>query len=201
MDYLVTESQLKILVENTSESYVFKSEYKPENKSVLASYYLLDENDKTYKVLNPIEIENKNQVWADGKLVYYIKMPVIILPKSQVYKLGPESNHEGYFKFQIPYWLFKKQEDLKIQKLNQTKKFSAKNDSDFVKSYDIYDYRTAFESIGTDMTKWSNMFELWKKHDDIKKQKEAGTYVEPEKPYVNLSRGFLGIGDSHWSGD
>ena len=57
MDFLLNESQLEVILENVTNSHVFKTEYNPGNKTILASYYVLDETDKVYKVLNPMEFE------------------------------------------------------------------------------------------------------------------------------------------------
>lgn len=200
MDFILSENQLKVIMENVTDSYVFKTEYNPGNKTIMASYYLLDETDKTYKVLNPMEFE-QSTVWADGKAVYKIKMPVITLPKTQVFKLGPETDYKGYYKFQIPYWLFKKEPNMAIKKINKPKRFTSPNDTEFIRSFTNSDYRDAFEAIGTDMKKWTAMSNILEKWLEIERQKAAGTYVEPEKPGSQPSQGFGFMGSSHWTGD
>jgi hypothetical protein len=200
MDFLLNESQLEVILENVTNSHVFKTEYNPGNKTILASYYVLEETDKVYKVLNPMEFE-QSTVWGDSKAVYKIKMPVVTLSKTQVTKLGPEAGFKGYYKFEIPYWVYKKEPNMVIKKINKPKRFTSPNDSEFIRSFTNSDYREAFEVIGTDMRKWTGMSNILEKWLEIERQKKAGTYVEPEKPNSNPSQGFGFMGDSNWTGD
>jgi hypothetical protein len=123
----LTESELenivKLVMEQSSPiDYLFKSEYIPEDKSIIASYYVLGETDKFWDVLNIIEKEDNRTVWADDAKVYRYYPRKTKLPKSQVQQ-SEEIGNTGFFVFRIPYWLYRKDPSLEIKRIEGKKRF------------------------------------------------------------------------------
>jgi len=139
----LTESELENIVKLVMEqdapiNYLFKSEYIPEEKSIIASYYVLGETDKFWDVLNIIEKEDRGSVWADDAKVYKYYPRKTKLPKSQVQQLE-EIGNTGFFVFRIPYWLYKKDPSLEIKRIEGKKRF-------------LYtDFKTAEDVVGFDV--------------------------------------------------
>jgi hypothetical protein len=139
----LTESELENIVkwvmeQDTPTNYLFKSEYIPEDKSIIASYYVLGETDKFWDVLNIVEREDRNSVWADSSKVYRYYPRKSKLPKSQVQQLE-EIGNTGFFVFRIPYWLFKKDPGLEVKRIEGPKRFS------------YPDFKTAEDVVGFDV--------------------------------------------------
>lgn len=96
--------------------------YSSVDKSIIGAYYLLSESDKSYKVLNVREEENKTKRRMDGTLFYHLYPSIINLPKSNVKIDGEVEDKPGFYWFKIPYWIFKSSDDLKIMRLKIDKK-------------------------------------------------------------------------------
>lgn len=136
---LITENQYSKLIEsqeNESDTF-WRSNFDSETKTVNNSYYLWDENSDSYKILNFIEKE-KPTTWYSGDKDYLIYPKSVVLPKKFVEKLDAVPNREGYFVFRIPYWLYKKEDNLAIRRIpTKYKKFSLSNiDDKFYKMLD-----------------------------------------------------------------
>lgn len=126
---LITENQYYRLVEsqeNVLDTF-WKSNFDGETKTVNNSYYLWSENSDSYRILNIIERE-KPTVWYSGDKDYLIYPKSVTLPKKFVEKLEEVPNRQGYFVFKIPYWLYKKEDNLTIKRIpTKYKKFSLSN--------------------------------------------------------------------------
>ena len=139
----LTESELENIVKLVMEqdapvNYLFKSEYIAEDKSIIASYYVLGETDKFWDVLNIVEREDRGSVWADDARVYKYYPRKTKLPKSQVQQIE-EIGNTGFFVFRIPYWLYKKDPSLEIKRIEGKKRF-------------LYtDFKTAEDVVGFDV--------------------------------------------------
>jgi hypothetical protein len=139
----LTESELENIVKLVMEqdapiNYLFKSEYIPEDKSIIASYYVLGETDKFWDVLNIVEREDRGSVWADDAKVYKYYPRKTKLPKSQVQQIE-EIGNTGFFVFRIPYWLYRKDPSLEIKRIEGKKRF-------------LYtDFKTAEDVVGFDV--------------------------------------------------
>lgn len=150
----LTKSLLRRIVEQViGNDLLFKSSYNPEDKSILASYYILDENDKFWEVVNIKERENKSATWADGTIDYKFYPSVTRIPKSQVEKLE-EINNTGYFVFKIPYWLYKKRPELEVKRIKGNKRFTSPPMENLEKEITLKDLEPAMLGIGADMKKY-----------------------------------------------
>jgi hypothetical protein len=120
---VITESQFtklfNLLNEQESLNPLFQSDYNADTKSITVAYYVLEEKPNSYKIINPIEIEDKSSIYADSFIPYTLRLKVTDLPKSQVKVIGEQ---DGYTVFEVPYWLYRKNEDLKVKRLDTTQK-------------------------------------------------------------------------------
>ena len=189
----LTESDLEKLVQRILEEeggnqpdFLFKTEYNPNDKSITASYYLLGENDRTWDLLNIQEKERMSAVWGDDAKVYTYQPVVFKLPKSQALMVE-EIGNTGYFIFKIPYWLYKKESNMQVKRLEGKKRFvqpDIKGIEDVV-PYEVLE--PAMLAIGSDMKKLKGMKVAF---DDYKNPKKP---VKPEdKPgYVPSTFGNI----------
>ena len=189
----LTESDLEKLVQRILEEeggnqpdFLFKTEYNPNDKSITASYYLLGENDRTWELLNIQEKERMGAVWGDDAKVYTYQPVVFKLPKSQALMVE-EIGNTGYFIFKIPYWLYKKEPNMLVKRLEGNKRFvqpDIKGIEDVV-PYEVLE--PAMLAIGSDMKKLKGMKVAL---DDYKNPKKP---VKPEdKPgYVPSTFGNI----------
>ncbi len=137
MEILITENQLKKIVENEEKDNLFYStEYNPETKKLRSYYYLYGENPDSYQILNIKEIPGKG-VWANGKASYTLLFDKIFVPKKFVNKLDEHPTKKGYFEFELPYWLYKNEKALNLKRIpTDFKKFSNYNlDPSYMKNY------------------------------------------------------------------
>jgi len=152
----VTESQFKrlfnILNEEVETDPIFQSDYDSDKKTIRVSYYVLEEKPNSYRIINPVELQNKNSVYADDFIPYHIILNVADLPKSQVSVLG-ETN--GYTIFEIPYWLYKKNNDLRVTRIpSQMKRTDARTSrSDMYSKYNTETLMKILEPLGGDIRK------------------------------------------------
>lgn len=129
----------------------YKKVYNPEDKTIDAWYYVKSETSTQVVILNIQEKEKSGSEWANGALDYFLRVKEIKLPKSQIKVLLHDENRPGYFLMKIPYWLFKKNEDLEITRIPVLKKFSIKPDDPMIDNFSIKEYREALKGCGTDM--------------------------------------------------
>lgn len=129
----------------------YKKVYNPEDKTIDAWYYVKSETSTQVVILNIHEKEKSGSEWANGALDYFLRVKEIKLPKSQIKVLSHDENRPGYFLMRIPYWLFKKNEDLEILRIPVSKKFSIKHDDPMIDNFSIKEYREALKGCGTDM--------------------------------------------------
>jgi hypothetical protein len=137
MEILITENQLKKIVENEEKDNLFYStEYNPETKKLRSYYYLYGEKPDSYQILNIKEIHG-NGVWANGKASYTLLFDKIFVPKKFVNKLDEHPTKKGYFEFELPYWLYKNEKALNLKRIpTDFKKFSNYNlDPSYMKNY------------------------------------------------------------------
>ena len=176
----LTESHLEKLVRRILEEdgtnqpdFLLKTQYNPNDKSITASYYLLGENDRTWELLNIQEKERMGAVWGDDAKVYTYQPVVFKLPKSQALMVE-EIGNTGYFIFKIPYWLYKKEPNMLVKRLEGNKRFvqpDIKGIEDVV-PYEVLE--PAMLAIGSDMKKLKGMKVAL---DDYKNPKKP---VKPE---------------------
>lgn len=132
MKIILTESQLKRVVESEGEvDNFYRGEYNPDSKKLSGYYYLSNEKNDSYQIVNAKELI-RPEVWANGKKVYILKIHEFKLPKKFVDKLEEHPTKKGYFKFDLPYWLYKKENDLEIKRIP----------TDYKKFKQIYDLET-----------------------------------------------------------
>lgn len=157
---VITESQLNRLYESMEIQMdidpILQTKYDADSKTIITSYYVLDEKPNSYKVINPIEIEEKSSIYADGFVPYTLILKVTDLPKSQVKVLGEKN---GYTIFELPYWLYRKNDDLKVRRIiNQSKRPNAKTGrSDIYNLYDTDTLMKIVEPLGGDTRKMKTM--------------------------------------------
>lgn len=189
----LTESHLEKLVQRIMEEdgtiqpdFLFKTQYNPNDKSITTSYYLLGENDRTWELLNIQERERIGSVWADDAKVYTYQPTVFKLPKSQALMVE-EIGNTGYFIFKIPYWLYKKESNMQVKRLEGKKRFVQPDIKGIEDVVPFQVLEPAMEAIGADMQKLKGMKVSL---DDYKNPKKP---VKPEdKPgYVPSSFGDI----------
>lgn len=129
----------------------YKKVYNPEDKTIEAWYYIKSETPTQVILLNVQEKENPGKEWASGSLDYRLKIKEVKLPKSQIKVLSHDNTRQGYFLIKIPYWLFKKNEDLELLRIPVSKKFTIKPDDPMIMLFQNKNYREALHGSGTDM--------------------------------------------------
>jgi hypothetical protein len=171
------EKTLRLIIEQAQGGNpLFKTNYDPETKKLSASYYLIDETDKFWEVINIIEREQKNIEWADGAKSYKFLYKRIRLPKSQVLNKG-EIENTGYHIFEIPYWLFSKQSDLEVKRIEGNKRFANTSQEIFERGLPLSDIEMAMKPLGGDLEKLEkvkNNVELLKNPKPIERPEVMG---------------------------
>lgn len=100
----------------------YKGEYIQTDKSFIAAYLMGEEIGKQIEVLNLREYKDNYSMFMNGYVPYSVTTHKTLLPLSQIEILGDVPGKEGFKFIKIPYWLFKKkQDDLKINRLNEKK--------------------------------------------------------------------------------
>jgi len=102
----------------------FDVNYDAASKSVTCAYFLLEDNNKTIKVLNLVEIADQKGIFADKRVPYTFNPFKVDLPKSQIEILDEVDDMPGFRWIRLPYWLYKKNESLKINRLSGLKRFT-----------------------------------------------------------------------------
>jgi len=106
--------------------YDFNSEnYNSVDKSVVCGLMICSEDKDTIKVLNLQErFTDKEYVqFFDGAKSYTFTINYVTLPKSQIEIISEVSDKPGFTFIRIPYWLYKSNPGLKIQRLKVRKRF------------------------------------------------------------------------------
>jgi len=129
----------KDLYRNQYELDFNKSVYIPDEKAIVAAFYIKKESDKAYEILNIKEF-SRDSVFMDGATPYSVSIHTTFLPKSQCQIIQPVENKEGFFFIKVPYWLYKEKTDLQIKRIaDRLKRISIKNDDynrkDFLKKF------------------------------------------------------------------
>jgi hypothetical protein len=83
-----------------------KEYYDKKNRTMVASYKIIDEDQDTITVLNIQEIYSNNRIFMDSKKSYNEIINKVILPKKYI-KIT-KSMFKDEFKITMPYWLWKK---------------------------------------------------------------------------------------------
>lgn len=126
----------------------FKPSYNANTKKTHGVYFLLDEDQNTMTVYNPQELEDFGKVWANGQRVYRIKEVTIKLPKKFVTRSQtPYEGKEGWFEFEIPYWLYSKEDGLKVKRIDAPKK-PVIRDNSVIDKFKDPKYVNAFLGLG-----------------------------------------------------
>lgn len=160
--------------EVTEPNYLFTKEYIDEDKSIVTTYFIKEEGDKIYKVINPMEFIDNDSVWADGYRPYKIKLNEFNLPKSQVQILG---EIDGYTIFKIPYWLFKKNRDMNIVRLDiDNKRYKNYHDDEMFEMFDKETITNILSPLGGDLEKIESTYRI--------KDKRTKPTVEPEEDNI-----------------
>jgi len=136
------------------------TDYNPDTKTIDVAYYLLGDKPNTFQIINIQESEKKNAIWADGSTDYFMKIQTESLPKKYVELVGPVEGVDGYHIFRIPYWMYKKDPNLQIKRLNVPKKRFSKPKEEDVRLFGKQEYLKALEGTGTDMKKVRAMYDF-----------------------------------------
>jgi hypothetical protein len=104
----------------------FDSNYNSINKSVVCAYMIVEESEQSIKVLNLVEnTTNREGIqFFDGAIAYTFHIHYVSLPKSQIEIISEVSDKPGFSFIKIPYWLYKNNPGLKIQRLKVRKRFA-----------------------------------------------------------------------------
>lgn len=164
MNLINTIKQI-IKEEVTGPNYLFTKEYVSEDKSIIASYYIMEEGENVYRVANPMQYIDKDSVYADGYRPYRLKINEFNLPKSQVEIMGEV---DGYTIFKIPYWLFKKNNDMNIIRMSDSnKRYKNYNDDVLFQKYDEQTITNILKPLGGDIDKIGMTYRVIQSRKDI----------------------------------
>lgn len=167
---ILTNDKLKMLIEsavgalfreNENEAGLNfnKAHYNATTKKITAAYYLIEETEDNYKILNLKEKKPTLPNPLNDKTIFRFEIYEINyfnLPKNIVSKLDNYPTQKGFFYFEMPYGFYKQNESLKVDRINiapNFKKLIAAYGKTYkytkdIKSYpDIYNYL-----IGTGLT-------------------------------------------------
>lgn len=154
---IITESQFSKVISKINEqsepNLLYKTSYNPEDKTVLASYYLLSEKPNSFTVVNPKEFANKSIEWADGSQDYRIGFEIIELPKSRVEVSGEIEGYPQFKIFKLPYWLYKKEPKLEIRRFDAKKRATLGGKESLLTQISDLGIVDAFEPLGGDFEK------------------------------------------------
>ena len=116
------EDEVEVEDETNDLGYDFyKGVYEPETKSYVGSYLVGEETPKQLEVYNIIEKPDRDAIFVSNHVPYSMSLHKAMLPISQIEILGDVPGKEGFKFIRIPYWLFKKDDGLRIQRLNEKK--------------------------------------------------------------------------------
>jgi hypothetical protein len=115
-------------IENPEQSITYDfldSNYNSVDKSVVCAYMIVDQTEDYVKVLNLIEknTEPPSVKFFDGATGYTFYINYVTIPTSQIEIIGPAQDKPGFTFIRIPYWLYKNNPGLKIQRIKVKKRF------------------------------------------------------------------------------
>lgn len=196
---VITESQYSKLLEKLNEQEevnpLFKSKYNPDDKTITASYYVMDETPNSYVVVNPQEYKSFNE-WVDGAQDYSIKFDIIDLPKSKTNIIGSIDGFPQFKIFKIPYWLFKKEPKLVIKRFEGNKRMSYPKDTNILKDIRKKNIEGAFIALGGDIKKLIRGMELF----STQTKKTPETFQSPQSTQNLMDDPFY-VKGKKWTGD
>jgi len=104
--------------------------YNSIDKTVVCGLWICDEDKDTIKVLNLQErfTERANIQYFDGAKGYTFDINYVVLTKSQIEIVSEVSDKPGFTFIRIPYWLYKANPGLKIQRIKVRKRFKNRDD-------------------------------------------------------------------------
>lgn len=159
----------------------YKKIYKADDKTLEAWYYLKSQTQTEITILNVQEKEIPGRVWASGDIDYRLSIKEIILPVKHVSILLHDQDNLGYYYLKIPYWLFKKNDDLEIHRIPGNKRFTMNHDDKLYEKFGDNDYLKAMEGSGTDMLRIKTMHKI---HSEPKTPKLTPSYTEKQKSVI-----------------
>jgi hypothetical protein len=103
----------------------FGENYNSVDKAVVCGLMICSEDEKTIKVLNLQErlVDKEYVQFFDGAKSYTFTVNYVTLPKSQIEIISEVSEVPGFTYIRIPYWLYKNNPGLKIQRVKVKKRF------------------------------------------------------------------------------
>ena len=98
-----------------------KAFYNADTKKITAAYYLIEDTEDTYKILNVKEKKDPSSRVYNDKTKFYVclsEINEVILPKNIVNKLEEYPSQQGFFYFEMPYSFYKNNLELKVERIN-----------------------------------------------------------------------------------
>jgi hypothetical protein len=130
-----------------------KSIYIPDEKAIIAAFFIKKEFDKSYEILNIKEF-TRDSIFMDNATPYSVSIHTTFLPKSQCQIIQSVEGKEGFFFIKVPYWLYKEKTDLQIKRIDKLKRISIKNNDynrkDFLKMFTEPDIIKYFQGSNPD---------------------------------------------------
>ena len=107
--------------EDDTQFDFYKGVYEPDTKTYVGSYLVGEETPKQLEVYNIIERPDRDAIFVSNHVPYSMSLHKVKLPLSQIEILGDVPGKEGFKFIRMPYWFFKKNDGLRIQRLNEKK--------------------------------------------------------------------------------
>lgn len=160
----------------------YKGEYIQTDKSFIAAYLMGEEKGKQIEVLNLREYKDNYSMFMNGYVPYSVTTHKTLLPLSQIEILGDVPGKDGFKFIKIPYWLFKKkQDDLKINRLNEKKALyltSKHRSYDQLEQLFTPEFEYFYNTISYDETDRKRMEIAKENHQRTKNRKEKEGITE-----------------------
>jgi hypothetical protein len=149
-------------IENPEQSITydfFDSNYNSVDKSVVCAYMIVEQTKEYVKVLNLTEknTEPPHVRFFDGATAYTFYINYVTIPMSQIEIIREVEDKPGFTFIKIPYWLYKNNPGLKIQRLKVRKRFKNADRHQHLNKMMIDDNVKKYLSI-TDTEPTSNRF-------------------------------------------
>lgn len=147
-------------IENPEQSITydfFDSNYNSVDKSVVCAYMIVEQTKEYVKVLNLTEknTEPPSVKFFDGATGYTFYINYVKIPASQIEILGEVPDKPGFTFIKIPYWLYKNNPGLKIQRIKVKKRFKNRDRHQHLNKMMIDDNVKKYLSV-TDTEEQSN---------------------------------------------
>jgi hypothetical protein len=94
-----------------------KATYLPDERAIIAAYFITKENEKSIEILNIKEFAADTATFMDNARPYSVTFHKGTLPTSQIAILGEVPEREGFFYVKVPYWLYKENPNLNIKRI------------------------------------------------------------------------------------